>query len=71
MIVRCLYVRTYVRTYVHFTSLHTGRFNWVWLLQASHDLTVDLAVVSKLGVDFFEILGKDCGNKRGDAKEEK
>ena len=51
----------YIRTYVIFTSLSAGRFNHVWWLQVSHDLTVYLAAVSKLVVDFFfEILRKDC-----------
>ena len=52
----------YIHTSVLFTSLHTGRSNMVWWLQASNDITVDLAAVSKLGVDcFFEILVKDGG----------
>ena len=43
----------YVRIYIVFTSLCTVQFNRVQWLQASQDLTVDLAVVSKVGVDCF------------------
>ena len=58
--VRSLYVRMYVRTYTHiFTSLRTGWVNQIRWLQLSQDITVDLAVVIKLGVDYlFRNIGK-------------
>ena len=39
----------------------------------SHDLTVDIAAVRKLGVDFFfsKYWERIVENKRGDAEEEK
>ena len=43
----------YVSMYVFFTSMCTVQFNRVRWVQASHDLTVDLAAVSKLGEDYF------------------
>ena len=62
----------YVRTYVFFNSLRTGQFNWVWWLPASHDLTVDLVAVIKLGLDFFsKYWERIAENKRGDVEEEK
>ena len=59
--------------YVHiFTSLRTNQFNQVSWLQASLDLTVDLAAVRKLGVDCFsKYLKIIVEKKRGDAEEEK
>ena len=45
--------------YALFTSLHTGWFNRVWWLHASHDLTADLAAVCKLVVGcYLRNLGK-------------
>ena len=61
----------YICTCIIFTSLCTVQFNRVWWLQASQDLTVDFAVVSKLGVDCFSLTYQEsiAKNKRGDKEE--
>ena len=60
----------YVHACVRFTSLRTGLFNQVRWLHASHDITVDIAAVIKLGVDFFsKYRERIVENKRGDMEE--
>ena len=50
-------------------SVHS-LFNQVRWLQASHDLTVDLAAFRKIGVDFFSrYRERIVENKRGDSEE--
>ena len=62
----------YVRTYILFTSPRIGRFNWVWWLQASRDLTVELVEVSKPGVDcFFRNIGKGLWKIKGVMRKKK
>ena len=62
----------YVHMHLLFTSLCTGQFNQVWWLQASHDITVGLAAVSKLGADLFsKYWERVVANKRGAGEEER
>ena len=59
MIVRSLYVCMYL----YFTSLRTGRFNWLSEVTVVVGANCRFPTVRKLGMDcfFFEISGKDCG----------
>ena len=62
----------YVRTYVLLISLHTVWFNRFQWLQVPHDITVDLAAVSKLGVGcFFRNIRKGSWKIKGVMRKKK
>ena len=60
----------YVHTHLLCTSLRTNQFNQVHCLQVSQNITVDLAAVSKLGVDFFWKYWERVVENKGGAGEE-